>query len=80
MESRSLALRLHQGFCKRAVSSSMLKSPVSIGESSLRGSLEVVSKKPSVVRLVSAILQKDFLGKTAVSILSESLQLPLKVL
>ena len=37
------------------------QTPVSIGESSWRGSMDVVSEKPSVVRLVSAgTLQKDF--------------------
>ena len=49
---------------KRSLSSCMLKSSVSIGESSLRGSMDVVSKNLSVLRLVSAILQNDFLGKT----------------
>ena len=39
----------------------------------------VVCKKPSVLRLVSVILHKDFLGKTAVSILCESRQFPQKL-
>ena len=61
---------------KRGVSSSMLKAPLSIGESISRGSIHMVSKKTFVVRWVSATLEKDFYGKIAVSILSESRQLP----